>query len=78
MAEAAAVIRGVVEAPPLPILTLGTDSNILSWNTAATRTFGWEEAEVKGKPAPFNQEEPSESTEFPSRERWSSTRGSKR
>lgn len=63
-AEAAAVIRGVVEASPLPILTLGTDGNVLSWNSAATRTFGWEEAEVRGKPAPFVQDGPSESAEF--------------
>jgi PAS domain S-box-containing protein len=51
--EAAAVIHGVVQASPLPILTLDPDGNILSWNEAARRTFGWSEEEVIGRPVPF-------------------------
>ena len=65
MKEAAAVINGVVQASPLPILTLDLDGNILSWNDAATQTFGWREHEVVGKPVPFvTMGEESESHEF--------------
>ncbi|MGH2448079.1 MAG: PAS domain S-box protein [Chloroflexota bacterium] len=52
-AEAATVIRGIVQASPLPILTLDGDGKILSWNEAAGQTFGWTEDEVVGQPIPF-------------------------
>ena len=65
MNEAATVIRGVVQASPLPILTLDPDGNVYSWNAAASRTFGWREEEVVGRPVPFVPEgEESESTEL--------------
>lgn len=53
MNEAAAVIRGVIDASPLPILTLDAEGNVSSWNEAATSTFGWTEEEVVGAPVPF-------------------------
>ena len=52
MSEAAAVIRDVVEASPLSILTLDTEGKVQSWNGAATRTFGWTEEEVVGDAVP--------------------------
>jgi two-component system sensor histidine kinase/response regulator len=68
MSEAAGVIRGVVQASPLPIITLGTDGNVLSWNDAATGTFGWSEDEVCGRPVPFVPDgASSESHEFATR-----------
>lgn len=51
--EAAVVIRGVVQASPLPIITLDHSGQVLSWNQAATQTFGWSEEEVTGGPVPF-------------------------
>ena len=63
--EAAMVIRGVVQASPLPIITLNPDGNITTWNGAAARTFGWSEEEVTGRPVPFVPAgEDSESLEF--------------
>jgi PAS domain S-box-containing protein len=53
MSDAAAIIRGVVQASPLPIITLDPDGSVRSWNEAATRTFGWSEDEVVGRPVPF-------------------------
>jgi PAS domain S-box-containing protein len=53
MNEASTVIRGVVQASPLPIITLDPEGNVFSWNAAATRTFGWREEEVVGRPVPF-------------------------
>jgi len=63
--EAAAVIRGVVHASPLPILTLNPQGEVISWNAAASRTFGWSEDQVVGRLVPFVPEgEESESVEF--------------
>jgi len=53
MREASAAIRGVVEASPLPIVTVDLEGNVESWNAAAARTFGWSEDEVVGRPLPF-------------------------
>ncbi|GAC1463830.1 MAG: hypothetical protein PVSMB7_06060 [Chloroflexota bacterium] len=65
MSEAASVIRGVVQASPLPILTMGLDGTVQSWNQAATRTFGWREDQVVGKTVPFASDGgASESGEF--------------
>jgi len=65
MGEAAAVIRGVVQASPLPIVTLDPEGHVYSWNEAATRTFGWREEEVVGRPVPFvTDDEASESSEL--------------
>ena len=53
LSEAAAIVRNVVEASPLPILTLDLAGNVKSWNKAAKDTFGWSEEEVLGSPPPF-------------------------
>jgi polar amino acid transport system substrate-binding protein len=53
MTEAAQVIRGVVQASPLPIMTLDLDGNVVTWNEAATSTFEWSEEDVHGQPGPY-------------------------
>src|SRR5579884_684457 len=53
MSEAASVIRGVVEASPLPIVTVEPSGGVMSWNSAAARTFGWSEDEVQGTVVPY-------------------------
>ncbi|MBV9279629.1 MAG: PAS domain S-box protein, partial [Chloroflexi bacterium] len=65
MNEAATVIRGVVQASPLPIITLDPEGQIQSWNAAAVHTFGWSEEDVLGKQVPLTSDtEASESREF--------------
>jgi PAS domain S-box-containing protein len=46
-------LRVLVEASPLAIVGFGVEGTVRSWNPAAERTFGWTEAEVVGRPAPF-------------------------
>lgn len=46
-------LETLINASPLPIITFTTDGNITRWNPAAERVFGWNEAEVLGKPLPF-------------------------
>ncbi|HCG00360.1 MAG TPA: hypothetical protein DEV93_07420 [Chloroflexi bacterium] len=53
MSEAAQVIRGVVQASPLPIMTLDLSGNVVTWNEAATATFEWSEDDVHGQPGPY-------------------------
>jgi two-component system, sensor histidine kinase and response regulator len=53
MSEAAQVIRGVVGASPLPIMTLDENGNIDTWNAAASSTFGWKDDDVLGGPGPY-------------------------
>src|SRR4051812_43250718 len=38
---------------PIASVILEAGGNVLSWNTAAERLFGWCEAEVIGRPLPF-------------------------
>ncbi|NIN72282.1 MAG: PAS domain S-box protein [Gemmatimonadetes bacterium] len=45
-------LRALIEASPLAIMALDTDRNVLTWNAAAERIFGWSEAEVVGRPLP--------------------------
>ncbi|MCU0588854.1 MAG: transporter substrate-binding domain-containing protein [Syntrophobacteraceae bacterium] len=44
--------RAMILSSPLPIITLGLDGNVLAWNTAAERVFGWTADEVIGRPSP--------------------------
>jgi PAS domain S-box-containing protein len=46
-------LRALIQASPLAILALDRDGLVRSWNAAATRIFGWTEAEVLGKPSPL-------------------------
>ncbi len=46
-------LRALIKASPLAIMALDTDHNVLTWNAAAERIFGWSEAEVLGRPVPL-------------------------
>jgi len=43
----------LVSSSPLPIIVLTATGEILLWNQAAERAFGWTAAEVIGRPLPF-------------------------
>jgi PAS domain S-box-containing protein len=45
-------LRALIEASPLAIFSLDADRNVLSWNPAAERTFGWRQDELLGMPLP--------------------------
>ena len=50
--EAHQVLWSIVEASPLPIVTVDASDCITGWNPAAQRLFGWTAAEVIGKNCP--------------------------
>jgi len=50
--EVKQTLEAVVQASPVSILALGLDGNIITWNPAAERTFGWGEREVLGRQNP--------------------------
>ncbi len=50
--EVQQTLEAVVQASPLPILALGLDGNIILWNPAAERTFGWNEHQALGRQNP--------------------------
>ena len=43
------ILRALIQASPLAIVTLDTNDQIRTWNPAAQRLFGWSEAEVLGQ-----------------------------
>ncbi len=51
------ILRALVEASPLAIVALDPHQNIIMWNPAAERIFGWHAAEVLGRPSPIIPEE---------------------
>jgi PAS domain S-box-containing protein len=50
--ESNAALRAVFEASPLPIVSMTGDRRVRMWNPAASRVFGFTEAEVIGQPFP--------------------------
>ena len=48
-----AYLRALIQASPLAIISLDTDGNVLTWNPAAERIFGWAAGEVIGGPLPI-------------------------
>ena len=46
-------LNSVIEASPLPILTLDEDKHVVMWNRAAERIFGWTRDEIMGQPYPL-------------------------
>src|SRR5262245_59590766 len=48
-----AMLRALIQASPLAIYAMDRGGNIQSWNGAAERMFGWNEAEALGRPVPF-------------------------
>ena len=47
-----AQLRAIIDHSPLAIILFHTTGNILLWNTAAERLYGWTAEEVLGKPLP--------------------------
>ena len=45
-------LRGLIDGSPLAIAAVDPEGNVLSWNAAAERMFGWTAAEVLGRPLP--------------------------
>jgi len=45
-------LRALIKASPLAIIALDVDRNVVTWNAAAERVFGWSEPEVLGRPLP--------------------------
>jgi len=50
-------VQALVEASPLPIVANDRDAKVQIWNPAAERTFGWDAAEVLGRPYPLIPDE---------------------
>lgn len=46
-------LKTMVEASPLPIITLDLQQNVKMWNQAAENIFGWTEYEVLNRPIPI-------------------------
>ncbi len=51
--EGARRLKLLVDASPLPIVSLLPDGIVAGWNPAAERTFGWAADEVLGRPLPI-------------------------
>lgn len=47
-----AQLRAIIDHSPLAIILFDTTGNILLWNAAAERLYGWSAEEVLGKPLP--------------------------
>lgn len=46
-------LQTLIQTSPLGIITLDTNAKVTTWNPAAERLFGWQEAEVLGKVLPI-------------------------
>ncbi len=49
-------LSALIQASPLPIVTLDLEARVRTWNQAATDVFGWTEAEVVGQLYPLSPE----------------------
>ncbi len=47
------ILRAITRYSPLAIISTDLDTNVLTWNPAAERIFGWTEAEVLGSKNPI-------------------------
>ncbi|HPX22354.1 MAG TPA: PAS domain S-box protein [Mesotoga sp.] len=50
-------LAAIVEASPVPIISLDMEYNVTEWNQAAEKVFGWKRSEVIGRPLPIVPEE---------------------
>jgi PAS domain S-box-containing protein len=50
-------LRALIDASPIAIIELDLDGNVVLWNDAAERLFGWTREEVLGRPYPSVPEE---------------------
>lgn len=46
-------LAALVDAAPVPIISVAPDGVVMSWNPAAERVFGWAAHEVLGRPSPI-------------------------
>jgi two-component system cell cycle sensor histidine kinase/response regulator CckA len=46
-------LQALIQAAPLAIITLDQRSHVTMWNAAAEHIFGWQEAEILGRPLPL-------------------------
>jgi len=53
-------LKALLQASPLPIILIESDTTVRFWNLAAERVFGWTEEEVLGRPIPVVSEEQQE------------------
>lgn len=44
------ILRTVIEASPVAIITLSADRRVMTWNTAAEQMYGWRASEVVDRP----------------------------
>ncbi|MBI4597432.1 MAG: CHASE domain-containing protein [Candidatus Omnitrophica bacterium] len=51
--QTANALQAVVQASPVAILSMNAQGEVLTWNPAAERLFGWSEQEVVGKLVPI-------------------------
>ncbi|GEM_PF-6265183 len=50
--EILGLLEAVLQVTPVPINVLDLQGNVIIWNDAATKLFGWTQEEVVGKPMP--------------------------
>ncbi|MAT57364.1 MAG: hypothetical protein CMF23_05280 [Ignavibacteriae bacterium] len=62
--ESEAFQKALIESSPLPFISIDLQGNVVTWNEAAEKVFGWTEEEVIGKPNPIIP--PDKSEEFKS------------
>ena len=55
--DAVQSLRALIQASPLPIVSIDRDTNVQIWNPAAERIFDWSEHEVLDRPLPVVPEE---------------------
>jgi len=53
LAEREATLEAIIDASPLPVVALDVEGNVVLWNPAAERMFGWHPDEVLGRFNPF-------------------------
>ena len=62
--------EALIRASPIPLFSVDHDGNVLMWNPAAERVFGWSSEEVHGEPLPILGDE--DSKEFADMQRRAS------
>jgi len=55
--KTASMLRGLIDASPLAVVTTDFNGLVTSWNPAAEQVFGWSAEEAIGDPPPFVTEE---------------------
>jgi len=53
-------LDSLIRSSPIPLFTIDAQGQVLTWNPAAERTFGWPPDDVVGRPAPIWSEDQEE------------------